>query len=314
MKAYEYHPFSNIFPLLEGAAFAEFAANIEKRGLEQLIVLFEGKILDGRNRYRACLETGEKPRFKEYEGDDPIGFVMSLNLSRRHLDASQVAMVGARVMPMYEALAKERMRAGGREKVVANLPQAGKAREQAAAAVGSSPRSVQSAVSILKKGTPELIAAVDAGHIPVSVAVTLSKEPAQEQNAKVAAVTSGAAKPSEVVPDRRTVNLASVRALHDEGLGTTEISEKLDLPQSSISTYKTKLGIGNNSPGVKLWSELHHFSLTLEGGVLHIDNIIERIKNTKMDISDQEMLECVQRLRKSTASVRRLYTALEEKK
>jgi hypothetical protein len=217
-------------------------------------------------------------------------------------------------MDFYKEAAKERQRAGGREKVPAPVPEPGDARDKAAAAVGSSARSVQNAASVLKNGIPELITAMRAGHIPISTAARISRTPPQEQNAAVLAVTSGAMKPSEVVPDRRTVNLASVRALHDEGLGTTEISEKLDLPQSSVSTYKTKLGIGNNSPGVKLWSELHHFSLTLEGGVLHIDNIIERIKNTKMDISAQEMLECVQRLRKSTASVRRLYTALEEKK
>jgi hypothetical protein len=45
-------------------------------------------ILDGRNRYRACLEARVEPRFVEFDADDPIAFVVSVNIKRRHLDES----------------------------------------------------------------------------------------------------------------------------------------------------------------------------------------------------------------------------------
>jgi hypothetical protein len=60
------------------------------------LVLFEGKILDGRNRYRACVESGAAVRTTTYDGNDPRGFVRAENLLRRHLDESQRAMAAAR--------------------------------------------------------------------------------------------------------------------------------------------------------------------------------------------------------------------------
>jgi hypothetical protein len=57
----------------------------------------EGKILDGRNRYRAAQMAGVPYPTRTYDGDDPIGFVISMNLARRHLSESQRAMVAAKL-------------------------------------------------------------------------------------------------------------------------------------------------------------------------------------------------------------------------
>jgi hypothetical protein len=100
MTEYKPHELSNIFPLIEGKDFVELKEDIKAHGLREPIVLFEGKILDGRNRFRACQETGVTPVFEEYTGTDPLSFVISLNLKRRHLNESQRAMVGAKLANM----------------------------------------------------------------------------------------------------------------------------------------------------------------------------------------------------------------------
>jgi len=59
--ALEFHPIADMFPPMEGEEFDAFVADIKANGLLEDIVLFEGMILDGRNRYRACLAAvGQK--------------------------------------------------------------------------------------------------------------------------------------------------------------------------------------------------------------------------------------------------------------
>jgi ParB-like chromosome segregation protein Spo0J len=93
----EFHALATLFPLLDGAGFDELVADIRTHGLREPIVLFEGKVLDGRNRYRACVEAGVEPTLTVYQGEDPVAYVISLNLRRRHLDESQRAMVAAKL-------------------------------------------------------------------------------------------------------------------------------------------------------------------------------------------------------------------------
>lgn len=48
------------------------------------------------------------------DDSNPLAYVISHNLHRRHLDASQRSMVAARIKPMFEAQAEGRMSAGGK--------------------------------------------------------------------------------------------------------------------------------------------------------------------------------------------------------
>lgn len=107
MKTYEYHAIANIFPLMTPEEMAELVQDIKINGLKQEIVLFEDKILDGRNRYQACLTASVEPKFKEYKGNTPYSDVFSLNLQRRHLTAGQKSIVAEEMWPLISAERKK---------------------------------------------------------------------------------------------------------------------------------------------------------------------------------------------------------------
>jgi len=84
-----FHPIANIFPLLKDDEFEELVKDVRANGLVQPIILYEEKILDGRNRYRACLKSGVAPIFNTFSGDDPVAYVISTNVRRRHMTSRQ---------------------------------------------------------------------------------------------------------------------------------------------------------------------------------------------------------------------------------
>src|SRR5262245_61842589 len=91
MTTLDPHPFSALFPPISDEDFGKLAADIKLHGLRQHIVLYQGKILDGNNRYRACSLAGVKPTFAEFTGidADARNYVISANIHRRHLTADQ---------------------------------------------------------------------------------------------------------------------------------------------------------------------------------------------------------------------------------
>src|SRR6266496_490482 len=92
------HPAAQAFPEMTAAELQELADDIKQTGLAHPVVRdAHGIILDGRNRLKACEIAGVEPRFETYRGDNPVGFVVSSNLKRRHLNTSQRAMVAAKL-------------------------------------------------------------------------------------------------------------------------------------------------------------------------------------------------------------------------
>lgn len=176
MKA---HPAADIFPMITGEAYERFKADIREHGQREAIVVHDGQILDGRNRWRACTELGLTPRTKPWVGGGSVvAWVLSVNLHRRHLDESQRAMVAAHALPHFEEEARKRV--GGRpaadQKPSPNLGSVsgGKAAAQAAAAVNVSRGSVESAARVVRHGAPELVQAVETGLVAVSTAADVA--------------------------------------------------------------------------------------------------------------------------------------------
>jgi phage N-6-adenine-methyltransferase len=161
---HEAHPAANLFPLLQGEELAALVADVKEHGLRVPIVLHEGKILDGRNRYAACRLSGVAPRFEGLAGGDPWTYVISANIHRRHLTESQRAMLVSRV------------------RETANLRF-----DEAAKLANVSERSVESAAAVRRSGVPELVEAIDKGAVRLGAAVEVAKLEPEEQRALVEA-------------------------------------------------------------------------------------------------------------------------------
>jgi hypothetical protein len=107
------HPYAELFPPMTPAEFYRLCASILDIGLKEEIVLHEGKILDGRCRYLACLLKKVQPRFRDDAGEcgSALTFVMTKNIDRRHLTEGQRALLAARLKPLFEEEARQRQRA-----------------------------------------------------------------------------------------------------------------------------------------------------------------------------------------------------------
>lgn len=198
----QYHEAANIFPMMDDAAFREFKEDIKANGLIHPVELLDGKIIDGRNRYLACLELGIKCAAVAKNIDDPVAYVLSQNLHRRQLTASQRSMIADKVRGFHEDAAKRRMQAGGGDHRSKNaksgkeiLPypvEKGQARDTAGKSVGVSGKMVDLAHKVREKGTLELAKAVEEGRMSVTAAAELADEPADVQKeAAQAAKASG---------------------------------------------------------------------------------------------------------------------------
>jgi hypothetical protein len=113
--ALPFHPAAAIFELLDesGPEFQKLVESVKERDLRVPIILHpDGSILDGRNRYRACIKAGVEPRFETWDGVGlAADFVWDLNFSRRHLDGGAKVMAAARYAKEREVEADARKKA-----------------------------------------------------------------------------------------------------------------------------------------------------------------------------------------------------------
>jgi N6-adenosine-specific RNA methylase IME4 len=218
--ALSFHPLANIFPLLEGEEFDALVEDIREHGQREPIVLYQNQILDGRNRHRACLESGIACWFEEYDGDDPLAFVISLNLKRRHLSESQRAMVAAKL-----ATLKDGQRQVGQ---LAYVP----TQEQAAALLNVGDRSVKRAREVQRQGAPELIHAVESDKVSVSAAADLATLPVEQQQEIVARGTKEILEAAKAIrtKEARERHAARVARIAEVSAGNTPLVSQRRYP------------------------------------------------------------------------------------
>ena len=108
LAAMPWHEYANLFPMMDewsteggektSGALLNLAEDLKRNGCHTPVVLFQGTVLDGRNRITAARLAGlDFLPTTEYEGTDPLMYVLSLNLHRRHLTTDQLVELGARI-------------------------------------------------------------------------------------------------------------------------------------------------------------------------------------------------------------------------
>ncbi|MDA1348600.1 MAG: DNA methyltransferase [Chloroflexi bacterium] len=213
-KEIEFHEIADIWSLLGDAELALLAANIKQHGLLDPICLYEGKILDGRNRYRACAIAGVEPVTRLFGGsyEAAVEFALAVNRDRRHADPSMRAAAAhfaqTKLGSRLKAEAKEQQESqgtrgveGGRGKkkplgnaLPKGLADGRKTDAKLAAAAGTNREYVRSARKLEEK-RPDLLLEVKAGKVTIPRATRKMRD--DEADAKRKAKP----KPPSSVPD-----------------------------------------------------------------------------------------------------------------
>lgn len=160
---YELHPLCVLFPRMVDDAFLALVEDIRANGLREPITIHDGMILDGGNRYRACIQAGVEPIFREFDGDNLVTFVLSANLHRRHMTAGQQAAIVASAQDWAKAQPASRPEKAG------NLAPLSTVADRAAQS-GASERTQKMADKVARKD-PDLAAKVARGEVSLPKAV-----------------------------------------------------------------------------------------------------------------------------------------------
>lgn len=165
-----FHPYADIFPKLAEAELRELAEDIKTNGQREKIWKYKGQILDGRNRFNACMLAGVTAQFRDFRGTDAeaLALVVSANMVRRHLTFEQRAIAAAKLSTIQQGTKQTGTGAG--------LTQA-----QAAEKFDVSERSVRAAKKVVEQGSKALQKAVESGEVPLNKAAAITELPKAEQ-------------------------------------------------------------------------------------------------------------------------------------
>jgi len=250
-EKYPFHPVADIFPLMSGKQFDDLVMDIERNGQREPIWLYDGQVIDGRNRARACCGLCIEPVTKEWNGSESnlISFVVSLNLHRRHLDESQRAMVAAKIVNMPNH----------RPDKGANLHSSCQAGEM----LHVSERSVKTARKVQGAGAAELKEAVEQGRVSVSAAADIVDLPQVEQTKVVALsdkeILQKAKEIRAVKADKRRKE--RIEKIAEIAMGNTDLSTDKKYP---IIYADPPWRYGNPLNGSSRDIENHYPTMTLE--------------------------------------------------
>lgn len=183
---YRIHPIADLFPYIEGAAFREFVEDIRANGQREPVVLDgEGRLLDGRNRARACQALGIDVKETRYDGDDVEAWIISHNIHRRHLTTSQRAMVAGKLATLKHGSNQHGKKVEGcfqpSTLTDAKRHESAPSIMDAAQKLSVGRESVKYARTVIESGDEALIKAVEAGEVSVAKAAKQVRAKKEEQ-------------------------------------------------------------------------------------------------------------------------------------
>jgi hypothetical protein len=228
-QEYEAHSLAKLLPPMTDGEHKALYEDIKSNGLRMPIVRYQNTILDGWHRYRALKELEKISRQiteKDFTdlpvGSDPLKFVISQNLHRRHLNESQRAVIAATVANLQKGANQYTKEDGSID------------RSKAAAMFNVSEKSVQRAAEVVKKAAPQLVDQVRQGSLRVGkLTGKVLKKPHAEQ---IEVMKPKKATPEPVTPDTTKAWQAYEAA---EGRLIEKLKE-LTLDQASDAIDQTK--------------------------------------------------------------------------
>src|ERR1700752_3341918 len=183
----ELHPACAQWPKMPENGLIELAEDIKQKGqLEDIVLTADGKLLDGNSRWDACELAGVEPRTVVYQGNDPIGYVISKNKHRKHLEPSQLAMVMAKLVKLKPGEKANFFREDINLSATALANQSGLSRATIENARAVLSHGAPNVVSMVEKGQGIVRTAAQAGRgTPKETQATWSKEDVHKEGRKV---------------------------------------------------------------------------------------------------------------------------------
>lgn len=235
----KFHPLAEALPILPGHQLDELADDIRENGLQVPVTKFEGMVLDGRNRYLACKKAKVKVRYEEFGDGDPVQFIVSHNLSRRHLDPSKRAAYILKLNAARDIWASRgRPKKGSRDPFIGDM----------AKAAGVSSATMKRARRVQKKD-PKKFEQVAAGEITVSEA---AREVDQNKNGAVDALGFPIPAPALLYWNRAQEVKTILKAISKLKSLADELHERKDPLYCEVNLNHARVEFGNMFTAFKL--------------------------------------------------------------
>jgi len=185
------HPAANLMPMMSESDYQIFLKDVDTKGfLHPVRITSDRLVIDGRNRLCASMDLSKDVSFETYNPTDPIAYVLSENLARRHLTVGQRACIAIDAEKMYSEDAKKRQAEAGSKNLkdfkdnslvetnsspLRNDSQENKSAKKAADLVGIGSTAVKQGKK-LEVEAPELFERVKTGEITLNKAMSIFKK------------------------------------------------------------------------------------------------------------------------------------------